>query len=133
MNFPEDFADAHNRHWKDGERLFGHFAWANADHLYGLSAECGLKAVLVAEGQPVERPYKRHVDDLWPEFVSFAQGRSGATYLSLIPTDTPFQNWRVSHRYAHRRHFSEAYVTPHRNAACAVRTMLQSANLGGQP
>jgi len=38
-----DFLDPHDRHWEDGERLFGVSRWANADHLYGLSAECGLK------------------------------------------------------------------------------------------
>ena len=40
-----DFSNAHNRHWQDAELLFCDRRWANADHLYGFSAECGLKAV----------------------------------------------------------------------------------------
>jgi len=38
-----DFLDAHERHWTDAEILFAQGRFANADHLYGLSAECGLK------------------------------------------------------------------------------------------
>jgi hypothetical protein len=37
-----DFLDAHYRHWQDAELLFGRGRLANADHLYGLAAECGL-------------------------------------------------------------------------------------------
>ena len=35
------FLDAHNRHWKDAELLFCRARLANADQLYGFSAECG--------------------------------------------------------------------------------------------
>ena len=131
--FSDDYADAHVRHWRDAERLFACPALANADHLYGLSAECGLKAVLVSEGQPVDPTYRLHVDKLWPTFVSFAQGRTGAAYLSMLPDGTPFRDWHVSQRYAHQRHFGEARVEPHRGAARAVRAMFQSATQGGRP
>ena len=131
--FSDDYADAHDRHWKDEERLFACPAWANADHLYGLSAECGLKAVLESEGQAIDPLYRLHVDRLWPAFVSFAQGRTGATHLSMLPTDTPFHDWRVGQRYAYQGHFGQASVAPHRDAALAVRAMFQSATQGGQP
>lgn len=45
--YRSDFFNAHQRHWKDAELLYKEKRWANADHLYGLSAECGLKAVMV--------------------------------------------------------------------------------------
>jgi hypothetical protein len=50
MTYPADFADAHRRHWEDAELLFAHDRWANADQLYGFSAECGLKTVMQALG-----------------------------------------------------------------------------------
>ena len=133
MKHADDYADAHNRHWRDAEHLFTCPAWANADHLYGLSAECSLKAVIVAEGRPIHPTYKLHVDKLWPAFVSFAQGRAGAAYLSMLPSGTPFKNWNVGQRYAHQSQFREADVLPHRYAARAVRTIFQSALQGGQP
>lgn len=45
-SFPEDFFDAMDRHWHDAELLRSNKRLANADHLYGLSAECGLKALM---------------------------------------------------------------------------------------
>ena len=49
-----DFLDAHQRHWDDAEHLLQAQRWANADHLYGFAAECGLKAVVagVVEDAP---------------------------------------------------------------------------------
>lgn len=40
-----DFLDAHNRHWQDAEQLFEAQRWANADQLFGMAAECGLKSL----------------------------------------------------------------------------------------
>ena len=82
-----DFADAHFRHWKDAESLFDHDRWANADHLYGLSAECGLKAVMKKlgmddddQGAPMEREHRKHIDKLWPVYIDFVEHRNGGTF-----------------------------------------------------
>ena len=71
MPRPADFADAHRRHLEDAELLFDRERWAKADHLYGLSAECGLKAVMRSLGMPVdavgmprEREHRQHMPDL---------------------------------------------------------------------
>ncbi len=48
-----DFLDAHERHWEDAELLFAQSRWANADHLYGLAAECGLKRLMIVFRMPV--------------------------------------------------------------------------------
>ncbi len=53
MPHPADFLDAHHRHRADAELLFEHDRWANADRLYGFSAECSLKAVMTTLGMPV--------------------------------------------------------------------------------
>ena len=130
---PEDFKDAHDRHWRDAEHLLEASRQANADHLYGMSAECGLKAVLVAQGQPIVKPYRDHVNKIWRLFVSHAEGWSGAQYLAKLPDEAPFGDWCVAQRYWHRGHFQKNRVTRHRNAAKAVRTMLQSWAQGGSP
>ncbi|MGI6300526.1 MAG: hypothetical protein ACOX52_05630 [Verrucomicrobiota bacterium] len=49
-----DFLDAHHRHWEDAELLKKRGRWANADHLYGLSAECGLKRLMQAFGMEID-------------------------------------------------------------------------------
>lgn len=133
MTYPENFADAHDRHWRDAEFLFQGTRWANADHLYGLSAECGLKKVLQVEGQPIAGPYRTHVDRLWPVFQTFIQGRTGAGHLSKFSGGTPFNDWRIDQRYVHGGNFNELTVRPHRDAARAIRVMVQHAIQGGQP
>ena len=90
---PEDFFDAHRRHWEDAEIFLGSHRWANADQLYGLSAECCPKAVMKTLGMPVDatgtpkaRKHLRYVQKLWPIFETFAGDRDGARYLSPLPS-----------------------------------------------
>lgn len=140
MQHPADFIDAHQRHLKDAELLIRHARWANADQMYGFSAECGLKAVMQVLGMPVdnsgtpENPeHKKHVQELWPIFSTFAGGRGGARYLVQLPSGEPFSDWSHHNRYAHRRHFQEANVEPHRRATWDIRKMVQLARQDGQP
>ena len=128
MAHPADFANAHVRHWRDAEYLFDAGRWGNADQLYGLSAECGLKAVMVADGLPVDATgsprdkYKKHVDRLWGTFRTFVQGRRTGHLLHHIPQSNPFaSSWSVENRYANDVHFDQTAVAPHRAAARQVR------------
>ena len=57
----EDFLDAHMRHWTDAELLYAAQRWANADHLYGISAECGLKGLTETfKNGPLAGKERRH-------------------------------------------------------------------------
>ncbi len=137
MTRPADFTDAHQRHWEDAELLFAHDRWANADHLYGLSAECGLKAVLVVlgmsvdeeSGAPREQEHRKHMPELWRVFEAFARKRGGGAYLALLPDGKPFDDWSIDGRYANRCHFQSANVTPHQDAARQVADVVQRAEL----
>lgn len=129
MAHPADFPDAHARHWQDAELLAQAGRWANADQLYGYSAECGLKAVMVANGMPVagqtgsptKRRHRQHIQRLWGTFRSFVEGRPTASLLRHLPQSNPFAQWSQDNRYAAGHHFSAATVTPHREAARQVR------------
>ena len=127
-----DFADAHSRHWQDAELLFEHHRWANADQLYGLSAECGLKAVMEKLGMPVgdvgpEKKYREHVKKLWPVFHDFANGRGGARYLEMLPRGDPFANWAIDARYGKSDDFRPTDVAPHRAATERIAHMVAIA------
>lgn len=108
MTLPVDFADAHRRHWADAEVLFMNARLGNADHLYGFSAECGLKAVMERLGMSVDRTgllpkeYRTHVQELWPQFEAFAAGHEGARRLEELPAGRPFSDWSHHDRYARR-------------------------------
>ena len=134
MPHDADFADVHRRHWEDAELLYGDERWANADQLYGFSAECGLKAVMRVLGMPVDhagRPeapeYRKHVQELWPEFVSFAGEKYGARYLRLLPHDEPFANWSHHDRYANRGCFQKQGTERHREASRNILKMVELA------
>ena len=135
MTHPADFADAHERHWEDAELLFNRQRWANADHLYGLSAECGLKAVMKglgmrvdAQGRPKKRQHIKHVDQLWRAYGNFVRRRGKRNY---ILASVPFKNWSINDRYANRRHFANQNVAPHRDATLRVRDLIQRAQQDG--
>lgn len=134
---PADFLDAHHRHWNDAQTLFDLRRFANADHLYGFAAECGLKALMVVFGMPTNNGNPRlpedrkHMDqDLWDRFESYRQGHSsGAAY--ALPNANPFKDWKTSDRYAHRSHFDQNRVELHRQGAEMVRELVKHAQRTG--
>ena len=135
MTPPVNFAAAHRRHWDDAELLFDHERLGNADHLYGFSAECGLKAVMSALGMRLDRTgkpprkYRKHVHELWPEFEEFAAHHGGRRYLDELPAESPFSDWSHHDRYGHRGYSGMEEVRRHRVAARRIRRMVQVANM----
>ena len=134
--YPADYADAHRRHWEGAELLFKNSHWANADYLYGLSAECGLKAIMRklgmkvdAKGRPEELRYRKHMPDLWSIFENFARRHSGATYLTMLENSALFKDWWIGNRYAKQSCFECANVAPHRDAADQVSKAVEHAKL----
>jgi hypothetical protein len=138
-----DFLDAHDRHWQDAELLFASSRFANADHLYGVSAECGLKRLMIAfnmqldslSGSPADFQDKVHImeakkTNLWDRYETYRSGHKAGTDYGLS-SKNPFNDWDVSQRYAHRSVFSEARVQHHREGADLVKTLVQKAVLEG--
>lgn len=131
-----DFLDAHKRHWDDAETLFQAGRWANADHLYGMSAECGLKELMVKLNRgPLSKQDYVHImeakkDNAWSRYQSYLSGK-GATKLSL-PLENPFDDWLAEQRYAHQSNFDPARVQPHQAAAKLIRDLVHKAGDGEQ-
>jgi len=133
-----DFLDAHERHLDDAERLFQAGRFANADHLYGMASECGLKRLMMefgmavdpATGDPVDQKNRRHVNEIWMRFESYRNNRHhGAGY--PLPSSNPFNDWNVKQRYAHHASFDAARVDPHRIGAQVVRDLIRKAQREG--
>jgi len=133
-----DFLDAHERHQDDAERLFSAGRYANADHLYGIAAECGLKRLMVrfgmevhpATGSPVARDDREHAKNIWARFEGYRSGKVEGTDYGL-PSPNPFDNWDVSDRYAHQSNFNQISVQPHRAGAAAVCELIKKAQREG--
>lgn len=107
-----NFHDAAFRHYADAELLQANRRNANAGHLYGFVAECGLKSLLVASGLPTEpdgdilksrgADFRWHVDKLVNQINmvhSFLEGRTMSGYLAHLPDIENFCDWNTAHRY----------------------------------
>lgn len=131
-----DFLDAHQRHWQDAELLLEHGRLANADHLYGMTTECGLKRLMQKFGMkidqlgPVEKSDRQHANKIWDRFETYRSGHTNGPGYALSP-DNPFFNWKVEQRYAAQHHFDEPRVTQHRAGAAQVRRPIQKAEREG--
>lgn len=132
-----DFLDAHERHWTDAEGLFAAERFANADHLYGMATECGLKRLMMRfgmtvdeKGNPTKRQDWKHVKDIWARFETYRSGKvEGVDY--GLPTPSPFDNCSVDDRYAHQSHFDKVRVQSHQTGARTVRNLVAKAQREG--
>jgi hypothetical protein len=136
MAMNSDFLDAHERHWEDAELLKGEGRLANADHMYGMSAECGLKRLMIGFGMTLDSsglpPDKdrKHADAIWDRFEAYRSGHhNGAGY--ALPPRNPFTDWDVSQRYAARKEFEHARVVAHWGAAETVKKLVRKARKEG--
>lgn len=138
-----DFLDAHHRHWEDAEMLFNCARLANADHLYGMTAECGLKRLMIWFGMKVDattgRPYKpntnpvewetKHADKIRIRYQTYLSGQRAIDY--ALSSNDPFFDWNVNQRYASRSNFDSARVQSHRDGAQEVRKLIKKAEIAG--
>lgn len=131
-----DFLDAHERHHDDADHLHASARYANADHLYGVAAECGLKRLMEAFGMqtgprgPRKKADRKHADQIWVRFGAYQSGHaSGARY--ALPRSNPFSDWHIDQRYAHHSQFTAALVHPHAAAARQVEGLIHQARRDG--
>jgi hypothetical protein len=133
-----NYRDAAVRHFTDGETLSGVKRYANADQLYGLAAECSIKAVMVGlgmqvtnNGAPRDHAHKVHMPELWMAFQSFADGRLASRYLEPLPHLNPFDDWKVDQRYWASAAFGGPRTKNHRDAAALCQESMELAVLDG--
>lgn len=133
-----DFLDAHHRHLQDADLLFNVSRLANADHLYGMATECGLKRLMIAfgmkiratDGAPREREDREHADKVWIRYETYRSGHLQGVQYGL-PANSPFVDWNVSQRYEPIERFYYARVEPHHTAAHTVHTLVKNAEMAG--
>ena len=128
-----DFLDAHDRHWKDAEFLLEDSRLANADHLYGLASECGLKRLMVAfgmlldsDGKPKKQDDKVHANKVWDRYETYRAGRPEASAYEL-PIPNPFDDWDVAQRYAPRSTFCASRVAKHQKGCECINVLIKKA------
>ena len=129
-----DFLAAYERHRRDAEILFEEERWANADHLYGLAAECGLKYLMKVmgmacdeKGDIVKTQDRKHINKISAVYDAYREGRT-----ALLWEDSAlFANWDISDRYAAAEHFQREYVEPHKQGAENISDLFRKARMEG--
>lgn len=133
-----DYLDACERHWSDAKLLFDKERWANADHLYGIAVECGLKRLMQAFGMemsenglsPKLKEDRVHANKIWTRYESYRSGRVQGRIYGLCE-DNPFLEWDVSDRYANRDNFDRALVEAHKKGCDDVCALIRLAQVNG--
>ncbi len=104
-----DYAVSCRRHWQDANTLLGQNARPNAGQLFGLSVECGLKAVLiirrsveVAADGSIREDLQTHLPRIAQqalEMTTLADSRAGSGLRAAVPSLGKMHDWQVEHRY----------------------------------
>jgi hypothetical protein len=138
-----DFRHAAIRHYNDGELLIKNGRQANAGQLYGFTAECGLKWLLVWKGYPTDptsgeivkgEKFRAHIHELIkniPLVRTFLDGRGALKYMAMIPGIENFSDWKTDHRY-----YIDSALPPSllnwQKSAWEIMKMLDEAMLDGE-
>ena len=129
-----DFENAHHWHWEGAEILFENNHWAGADHLYGLSAECGVKHLMILFGMRTDNNNhpkyedRQHINGLSSRYDVYRSQRYSLEYTVDF---SPFKNWSISDRYKHDAKFSRDIANDHRDATRKIGSLLKKARLDG--
>ncbi|GAA2022255.1 hypothetical protein GCM10009756_09790 [Pseudokineococcus marinus] len=139
----QDFPASAQRHHSDGASLLAGGRHETADHLFGFSAECSLKAILTGLGgvpTPVSGPPTQgatrfgHLPHLWDTSALYLQGRalqaSPTQMTSLMSGANPFARWNVNQRYESGTVSSQQAAT-HEGASKALLNWTQASLLAG--
>lgn len=98
----DDYIDAAQRHYQDGKLLHEQSPprLANASHLYGLAAECALKAIM-RKVLPNTTFGGRtgHIPELFTEFKSHKSAKDAKLLTRVSSCALGLTNWSVQQRY----------------------------------
>ena len=134
-----DFLDAHHRHIYDADLLFNESRLANADHLYGMATECGLKRLMIAfgmetdsSGAPIDKKKDWiHAEKVWMRYETYQSGHVQGSQYGLPSSLNPFDDWKAEQRYVHSGHFDNVRVDRHRAAAHTIHNLVKNAEMAG--
>lgn len=131
-----DYLTSARRHCKDADTLMSAGGRPNAGQLYGLSVECGLKAVLVQRGAPTDgdgnlaAELRLHLPRLATEITTLLDGRAASTLAAAVPHLTKLHDWKIEHRYWRAKEVPLASLVHWQAAAREMLTHLDDMTQG---
>jgi hypothetical protein len=133
MPFEIDLPAAARRHLLAAEELDAGTRHDVAGYLYGIAAECAIKAMMLDAGlRPVSRhktaddPFFAHFPDLRTMLRDHLKGRNCSPLAVYISNDRFMNNWSTRMRYSHGREVKidwvKAWAKQARQAVGAIGT-----------
>jgi hypothetical protein len=117
MTFAMDLPAAARRHFLAAEELDGGTRRDVAGYLYGIAAECAIKAMMIEaglrpSGQPRrEDPFFLHFPELRTMIRDRLKGRKGTPLIAYIEDDAFMNQWSTRMRYSHGRDIRPQWVS----------------------
>lgn len=132
----EDFFAAARRLFRGAQNLDGLVEPARhtANHLYGLSAECALKATMqrLSGRRDSQMPRERrvHLPRIWFEYQRFLSGALSANYILDSPMAL-LNEWDINQRYLDDTYLTEAVHAKQVYEAKRIVRLLDELRLDG--
>ncbi|WP_292038229.1 hypothetical protein [Massilia sp. UBA6681] len=124
-----NYSSAAARHWSDAELLLENTRFDNADHLYGIAAECAVKTAIVTghrvNDEQLPKKYWEHIDALWDLVPVQQLSRNYPGMVAIMKLANPFSDWRISNRYAVTGSVTTDAVEAHRSITRRLLTATQ--------
>ena len=127
MAYAFDMRAAAYRHLEAAEELADGKRRDVAGYLYGIAAECGIKAMMhdinirpLPNAERREDPFYTHFPELRTMLRSRLAGRLAAPLLHFISSDAFMNQWSTDMRYSHGHDVTEAWVSAWRAQARQV-------------
>jgi hypothetical protein len=118
MSFGIDLPAAARRHLSAADDLENENRNISvAGYLYGIAAECALKAMMLDAGmcpdskqRTVDDPFFAHFPELRTLLRDNLKGRRGTPLVRYVQNDSFMNNWSTRMRYAHGREIKKSWV-----------------------
>jgi len=117
MAFSPSLQRAAHRHLEAAEELSSGSRIDVAGYLYGIAAECAVKAMMIDAGirplEPSERridPFYLHFPELRTQLRDTLSGRRSSPLLKFIDSDRFMSNWSTMMRYSHGAEIQPQWV-----------------------
>ncbi|HJU16326.1 MAG TPA: hypothetical protein VJ770_07635 [Stellaceae bacterium] len=115
MAFATDMKAAARRHLEAGDILMANQRRDVAGYLYGIAAECAVKAMMIEFGmRPVPEkksdPFFAHFPELRSMLRDVLRGRKGTPLVRLIQDDRFLNHWSTHMRYSHGKDIDDRWV-----------------------
>jgi hypothetical protein len=110
MAFTHDMTSAARRHLLAAEALRPGAHRGVAGYLYGIAAECAIKAMMQASGPRLNDAFYKHFPELRTILRTALQGRRGQTLARFVADDSFMNNWDIHMRYADAKQIRDEWI-----------------------